>query len=128
MDHNQICWDNKQKGGDLYRYYNNLILLRRHHPAFRMPNAELIRRHLHFLDPQQACVVAFTLDGHAGGDLWSRILVVYNGNRHGITLDIPKENWRVCCNGDEINESGIFNWNRHYLNVPASSAMILYTR
>ena len=124
---NQISWDNKKKFGDLYRYYRNLIQLRRRHPAFRLPSSELIRRHLHFLDPQQACVVAFTLDGHAGGDVWNRILVVYNGNRHGITLNIPKENWRVCCNGDEIKESGIFNWNQHYLNVPASSAMILYT-
>ena len=125
---NQLVWDNKKKCEGLYQYYRNLIQLRRHHPAFRLPTKELIQRHLHFLDPQQACVVAYTLDGHAGGDPWNRILVIYNGNRYGISLGIPKENWRVCCNGDEIRESGIFNWSQNYLNVPASSAMILYTR
>ena len=123
---NQLYYDNKYAYKHVFEYYKNLIALRKAHPAFRMDNREMMDNHLHFLDPRQACVVAFILDNNANGDSWNRILVVYNGNRHNVGLEIPKENWWVACNGSQISQKGLFKWNNDYLNVPANSAMILF--
>lgn len=122
---NQIDWDFKKTNESIYQYYKSLILLRKNHPAFRMSTTKMIQDNLHFLDPGLACVVAYTIDNNANGDSWNRILVVHNGNRHEISLDIPKENWWVISNGEIINQNGIFKFNKEYLTVPASSTMIL---
>ncbi len=86
----------------------------------------MVQKNLRFISVDQPCVVAYTLDNNANGDSWNRILVVYNGNRRTITLNIPQANWIVVCNGDEVNLKGIFKQNKTELRVPGSSAMILY--
>lgn len=122
---NQLDWDNKHKYASVFNYYKGLINMRRHHPAFHLATRELIQNHLHFLFPNQACVVAYTIDDNAGGDVWNRVLVIHNGNRHDISLDIPQDNWWVVGNGEDINENGIYKWNRTNISVPASSTMVL---
>jgi pullulanase len=87
-----------------------------------------LQRNLKFLNTGQQCVVAYTLDGAAVGDSWSKILVVHNGNRFNISLEIPQDNWTIACNGEEVRPNGIFNWNQAVLNVPASSTMVLYRK
>ncbi|MBO7367128.1 MAG: type I pullulanase, partial [Paludibacteraceae bacterium] len=122
---NQIDWDNKNKYPHLFRYFSGLINLRRKHPALRLSTNKEIQEHLHFLSPNQACVVAFTIDDNAGGDAWSRMMIIHNGNRYAISMDIPQDNWWVIGNGEEINENGIYKWNRPNISVPASSSLIL---
>lgn len=122
---NQIDWDNKNKYKRVFEYYKGIINLRRQHPALHLATTELIQKHLHFLYPNQACVVAFTIDDNAGGDSWNRIMVIHNGNRNAISMDIPQDNWWVVGNGEEICPTGIFKWNRNNISVPASSTMIL---
>lgn len=122
---NQIDWDNKHKNLSFYNYYKNLINLRRHHQALHLATTQQIQQHLHFLYPNQACVVAFTIEKNAGGDRWNRFLIIHNGNRHQIGLDIPQDNWWVVGNGEEINENGIYKWNRNNIQVPPSTTMIL---
>lgn len=122
---NQINWDNKHKYLSIFNYYKGLIKLRRNHPALHLPTKDLIQKNLHFLYPNQACVVAYTIDDNAGGDKWNRIMVIHNGNRHPISMSIPQDNWWVIGNGEDINENGIFKWNRSDISVPASSTMIL---
>ena len=122
---NQLDWDNKHTYQGLFEYYKGIINLRRKHPALRLPSTKDIQEHLHFLYPNQACVVAYTIDDNACGDKWNRIMVIHNGNRNVIWLDIPQDNWWVVGNGSEINENGIFKWNKNNIAVPASSTMIL---
>ena len=43
---NQLDWSNKTKFPQVFNYYKNLIALRKHHPAFRLGNADLVRKHL----------------------------------------------------------------------------------
>ncbi|MCQ2351720.1 MAG: type I pullulanase [Paludibacteraceae bacterium] len=122
---NQLDWDNKHKDFSLYNYYKGIINLRRKHPALHLATTELIQKHLHFLYPNQACVVAFTIDDNAGGDKWNRFLIIHNGNRNMISLDIPQDNWWIIGNGEDIDEQGIYKWNRNNITVPASTTMIL---
>ncbi|MBP6230160.1 MAG: type I pullulanase [Paludibacteraceae bacterium] len=123
---NQIDWSFKTTNHDMFDYYRNLIELRRTHPAFRMPTQEMVQKHLQFINVKEPALVAYTISGNANGDSWRRILVIYNGNRHNVTLDIPQENWVVVANGEEIDLHGIFKHKKAYISVPASSAMILY--
>lgn len=122
---NQIDWNRKTKYKDVFDYFRGLIALRKNHPAFRMTEAEQIQEHLRFLDHSDPLVLAYTIDGAAVGDSWKQVLVVYNGNRHVVTIDVPTASWRVVANDKTINERGISPHQGGRLTVPASSAMIL---
>lgn len=88
---NAIDWSLKAMNHDLFDYYKNLISIRKNHPAFRLGDAELVRKHLEFLDTED-CVVAFRLKDHAGGDEWEDIVVILNANRKAVTVKLPTEN------------------------------------
>ena len=80
--------------------------MRKNHPAFRLGNAELVRKHLEFLPTQHDCLVAFRLKDHAGGDKWNNIYVVLNGNNTIQSINIPKGKYTIVANNGVINEGG----------------------
>lgn len=94
-DHiNEIDWSYKKIYYHMFELYQGLINLRKAHPAFRMPTAEQVKAHLHFHQSPEGTVM-FTLDDHANGDPWKRILVIYNQKEHPVTVHLPGENWKV---------------------------------
>ena len=100
---NALNWSNLDRYPQLYLYYKRLIQLRRHHPAFRLGTAELVRKHLEFL-PTQDCLVGFVLKNYAGGDSWKNIFVFLNGNREAREVTLPTGNYiTIVCDG-VINE------------------------
>ena len=123
---NKIDWDNKTLYKDLYRYYRDLIALRKKHPAFRMTRTEDIREKLRFLDTGQKGVIAYTLSEYANGDPWREILVVFNGNKTAKPVDIPEGNWTVAGRDGKINEKGLGEVSGGKISVSGSSALILY--
>ena len=121
---NEINWRNLELYPQLYLYYKGLIQLRRHHPAFRLGTAELVRKHLEFL-PTQECLVGFVLKNHAGGDSWKNIFVFLNGNREAQEVAIPKGNYiTIACDG-VINEQGLGEEHGGTIMVDGQSALIL---
>lgn len=99
---NQIDWSWKWDHADVAKYYQDLITLRRSHPAFRMTSAEMIRTNLKFMEPVQPKVVAYTINGRAVGDTWSEIIVIFNANRKPVTMEIPNGTWNVVVEGEKI--------------------------
>ena len=97
---NQLDWSLKHRNQDLFSYYQGLIALRKAHPAFRLGDAELVRRHMHFL-PAEEGVVAFVLREHAGGDAWEDIVVILNSRREAVQVALPegKSFIAVCADG-----------------------------
>ena len=91
---NRIDWSRTARHRKVVHYYRGLIALRRAHPAFRLPTAALVRRHLRFLDTPPG-TVAFTLSGYANGDSAETILVVHNARREAVELAIPRRAWNV---------------------------------
>ena len=89
-DINAIDWSLKAKNKQLFDYYCSLISLRKAHPAFRLGDAELVRKHMEFLDTEDG-VVAYRLKDHAGGDSAEDIVVVLNANRKPVTIELPTE-------------------------------------
>ena len=122
---NQLEWIRLQQYPQVFQYYKDLIQLRRNHPAFRLGRADLVRRHLEFLDTGD-CVVAFRLKDNAGGDRWRNIIVVLNANDSPVEVKIPKGRYtEICCDGI-INEQGLGEIEGDMATVSAQSALILH--
>ena len=122
---NHLDWNRLQQYPQVFHYYKNLIQLRKNHPAFRLGSAELVRRHLEFLETGD-CVVAFRLKDNAGGDPWRNIIVVLNANSTPVEVKIPKGRYtEVCCDGS-INEQGLGEIEGDAVTVSSQSALILH--
>src|SRR3569833_557170 len=77
---NELDWSRKTKYKAVFDYYKGMIALRKHHPAFRMPSAQMVRDHLHFMDSGDPGVIAYQLNNNANGDAWKNIIVIFNGS------------------------------------------------
>ena len=122
---NAIDWSLKAKNKDLFDYYAGLINIRKHHPAFHLGDAELVRKHLEFLDTDD-CVVAFRLKNNAGGDEWNDIVVIFNANRKPVTITLPTDAYyqAVAENGVvDLKSLGIYH---ETVTVAPQSASILH--
>ena len=122
---NALPWQNLQRYPQLFTYYQRLIALRRHHPAFRLGNANLIRQHLSFL-PTQPNLVGFMLTGHTGGDVWNNIIVVFNANNEARKVTVPKGRYTIVASNGTINETGWGSVETDHLWVDAHSMLIAH--
>ena len=122
---NQLDWSNKDRYPQVFTYYQNLIALRKHHPAFRLGNADLVRKHLEFLKtPKQT--VAFRMKNYAGRDDWRNIIVILNASRQSQSVTIPHGTYtEVCCEG-VIDEQGLGTVTGNQVSVSPQSALILH--
>ena len=123
---NAIDWDRKTLNADAFAYYKGLIQLRRNHPAFRLGDAELVRKHLEFLPVEGTNLVAYRLKDHAGGDTWKDIIVVLNARREVASLSVPEGKYTVVCQNGLVNEKGLATIYGPSLKVAPQSAMIIY--
>ena len=122
---NQLPWDNLKKYPQVFNYYKNLIQLRKNHPAFRLANADLVRKHLEFIDTPEG-VVAFRLKNYAGRDDWRNIFVVLNANKEPIEVSIPDGRYTVVCCDGNINENGLGTIKGTKTVVDSQSALIFH--
>ena len=123
---NQIDWENKTKYLDLYNYYKELIQLRKNHPAFRMGDAELVRKHLEFLPIEEENVIGYQLKDFANQDEWEEITVIFNGQKNAAKVNVPVARYKVVCLNGQINEKGLGVLYGPNISVPAQSALIMY--
>ncbi len=123
---NQIDWSRKARFFTIFSYYQQLIRLRKEHPAFRMVNADQIRKHLHFSTDYQTGVVSYVLTNHANGDRWKTILLVFNGNRNTVNFRIPETNkWRIVAKNTTINTESTEYFSGNEIEIPATSMLLL---
>ena len=121
---NWLDWSRKAQYPDVFAYFQDLIRMRKSHPAFRMPTSEMIRTNLRFLENTGQSTVAFTISNHANGDTWKDILVVFNGNDHPAVIGLPEGQWTVMLNDRGLNEKG---WDKvtRKITVSPYSALVL---
>lgn len=122
---NKIDWQNLQRYPQVFEYYKNLIQLRKHHPAFRLGSADLVRKHLEFLDTPDG-VVAFRLKNYAGRDDWRNIVVVLNATKTTATMNVPIAHYTVVCRDGVINEQGLGSIDGGQITVSPQSALIMH--
>ena len=123
---NAINWHNKAKYQWVFNYYKGLIAMRKHHPAFRLGSAELVRQHLEFLPVEGSGVVAFRLKDHAGGDAWDNIIVVLNARREIAKIEVPEGKYVAVVKDGWVNENGIGTIYGPILNIAPETALIVY--
>ncbi len=122
---NQLDWKNAERYPQVLKYYSDLIALRKNHPAFRLGDAHLVRKHLEFLDAPKG-VVAYRLKDYAGRDDWRNIIVILNANREKATVDIPKGMYTVVCQDGQIDEQSTNKIFGRRTTVGPQSALILH--
>ena len=122
---NQLDWSHKTKYPQVFEYYKNLIALRKNHPAFRLGNADLVRKHLEFLDAP-AGIVAYRLKNYAGRDDWRDIIVILNANKSDVEVAIPNGDYTIVCSDGCINEEGMGILQGEKAVVSPQSALILH--
>ena len=122
---NHLDWGNKTKYPQVFDYYKNLIALRKHHPAFRLGNADLVRKHLEFLDTPDK-VVAYRLKNYAGRDDWRDIIVILNANKTATEVSIPDGRYTIVCQNGVINEQGMGETTGCKASVGPQSALIIH--
>lgn len=132
---NHLDWSNKTRYPQVFDYYKNLIALRKHHPAFRLGSADLVRKHLEFLDAPQG-TVAFRLKDYAGregqrvgasaGIDWHNIIVILNANKSATEVTIPEGRYEIVCRDGSIDEQGLGTIEGTSATVSPQSALILH--
>jgi pullulanase len=122
---NQINWDNKYFHNDVFEYYRGIIALRKQHPAFRIPTQAMKEKHLKFINLQVPNVVAYMLTDHANGDTWKNILVLHNGNRKAVEVELPTGNWTTVVYDTKLNLDGLEVVNTtKFILAPSSSTLM----
>ncbi len=122
---NLLNWDNLKQYPQIFNFYKNLIQLRKNHPAFRLGNADLVRKHLEFIDTPES-TVAFRLKNYAGRDDWRNIIVILNANKEPVEITIPDGRYTVVCCDGNINENGLGTITGTKTVVDARSALIIH--
>ena len=123
---NTIDWKQKTTYREVFDYIKELIALRKAHPAFRMGDADMVRKHMEFLPVEGSNLIAFILKDNANGDAWKNIIVAFNSRREPAKVTIPKGNYTIVCKDGKINQKGMGKINGSEILVPAQSAMIIH--
>ena len=122
---NHLEWSNLQRYPQVFEYYKSLIALRKHHPAFRLGSADLVRKHLEFLKaPRQ--VIAFHLKDLQGIDDWQQVIVILNASKQSQPIAIPQGNYTIVCKDGRIDEQGLGTLKDKTITVAPQSALIIH--
>ena len=124
---NQIDWGRKTRYKPVFEYYKDLIALRKHHPAFRMPATNMISDNLKFIDAGEPGLISYQISNSANGDSWKNILVILNGSSSAKTIKIPAGSWTLAADENTINEHGIKKIDNGVVTIPGTVAYILYS-
>lgn len=124
---NHLDWNNLKRYPQVFDYYSGLIALRKSHPAFRLANADLVRKHLSFLDAPKG-VVAFCLNDNAGGDSWRDIIVILNANKQPTDINVPEGEYTVVVDNGKVDVNGLGNITGQKATVGGQQAMVIYRK
>ncbi len=123
---NQIDWSFKKRYQQVFNYHKGLISLRKAHPAFRMTQAEEIRKNLTFY-PCPDHAIAFSLNNYANLDSWKTIFVAYNAGINPQSFDLPQNgHWNIVVDENTASLKPISAFIGNTIEVPAIAAIVLY--
>lgn len=123
---NAINWHNKARHQGVFNYYKGLIAMRKHHPAFRLGSADLVRKYLEFIPVDEKGLVAFRLKDHAGNDVWNNIIVILNARREFAKVNVPEGRYMAVVKDGLVYEGGLGILYGPTLTVAPESALIVY--
>ena len=125
---NHLDWDNLERYPQVMEYYQNLIAMRKAHPAFHMGSADMVRRNLDFL-PGGNSLVAYHINGKkVPGETWNDIYVAFNAHKRARTIEVPDGTYTVVCRNIKCDAAGLTTVKTKggKVTVPAQSALIIH--
>lgn len=97
---NSIKYDdlNKAEYKSTYDFYKGLIEFRKNHAAMRMTNYSDISKYMNVYrdGTGEGNIIAYTLSGDATNEVSDGIVVIFNGNKEAVDVEIPEGEWKVC--------------------------------
>ncbi|PRY04643.1 pullulanase [Pontibacter ummariensis] len=120
---NQINWAWKAENKEVFDYYKGLITLRKAHPAFRMPSADMVNKHLHFTVSEPG-LIGYQIRDHAHNDKWKNIRVYYNARKSPAAIKLDGA-WQVSVSGQDIDLKGSRTV-KDKVVVPPVSMLVLF--
>lgn len=125
---NKIDWKRKKEFFEVFKFYRDLIKLRKEHPAFRMDSAEKINKNLKFYEelgiPIKGPQIAFTIDGKDLNDSWNKILVLINPEKISTEFILPEGKWKLAFDENGfVSDEKIFKGS---IKVNSISLYVLY--
>jgi pullulanase len=124
---NQIDWNWKVQNKEVFQYYQDLIKLRKEHPAFRMTSAEEVRKNLEFKEVRDG-LVSYQLKNNANGDSWKTIYVIYNANPSVEKFVLEPGSWNIAVYNDRFTNDKGYKAPPGMLRIPAISMVVLYQK
>jgi pullulanase len=126
---NQLDWGRKQEYYDVFKYYKDLITLRRNIPALRMRSSADIRHYLRFSPIYQIGVVSYVIEDYPGETRWKTMHMIFNASVKAIPVDLVRSGkWIIVAFENEIDLSGLHQIEDKQVSVPPISMMILVQR
>lgn len=124
---NKIDWTRKKVFYDVFKYYRDLIDMRKNHPAFRMETKNDILKNIKFYEelgiklPDDKSI-AYIIDGSNAGDSWNQITVLINPNTDSRTFNLMDGKWQLKFDENGYSERKIF---RGTIILPPLSLYVL---
>ncbi len=122
---NAIDWHLKKTHKDLVDYYAALAQIRKAHPGFCLGTAEAVRAHLEFLDTGSEQVCAFRIRNLEGIDSAKSLVVLLNGSKKVVKLDVPQGNYVILARDGEADAEGLGAFSGQMVSAAPVSATIL---
>lgn len=121
---NEIDWFLKTKNKDVFTYVQQLIKMRKAHPAFRMQTTEQIQKNLTFISVEDSQnIVGYQLNGAAVYDNWKNIQVWFNGSNKEKIIPIKGGNgWKTAI----INNQFVSNKPIDVIILQPYSCFVIY--
>lgn len=122
---NSLKWNELTKNRQVYDYYRGLITFRKNHPALRMDSAEMLRKHLTFLETLPENTVAYRLHGRPNGDSLEEICILFNPNKDAAVFQIPDGSWKIYAQDQNAGNTPLDSFTGSNITVPGISCTIL---
>ncbi len=97
---NRLDWNEMVRNFHHVRYIKGIIAIRKSHRAFRFPKAELIRKHMRFLETDEP-VLAYVLEDVGRYGDWGRFIVCFNPAAQERQIELPDQEWAVLADEKE---------------------------
>ncbi|BAP54563.1 alpha amylase [Thioploca ingrica] len=97
---NKIRWNWKAENEKIFKYYKDVIALRRAHPGLRMNSWDEIDANIKTSKPRYGVVVN-QINAAANSDEWKKIIVIYN-SADTYTYPLPAGIWHVAIEKSDV--------------------------
>ena len=92
---NAINWSLKKENKEIFNYVQQLIKMRKAHPGFRMTTNKQIKNNILFDEKNPEGTIAYSINGKAMQDSWTKIFVSFNGTAKPQKINLPSGKWQV---------------------------------